>query len=216
MRKFKTRRPHSLPFRLLVILAGALLLLAAFAPCANAQGLLRFYDFEATGTGYPVNLGSHFPAQQTGFTLNLESTTGGIPYPVINTLVGPPTQLNLPPGAPPSTVSLGIQRAGVTNLNMEIPFISATGIYDIDSVSFAVGSNGNGFLQVALQMSTDGGLTFANIPGVALQQSQRREYITFTSRTERLSTFLISSCGLVSPWDSPMAPISRLQSITLR
>ena len=48
MRKFKTCPPRSLPFRLLVILAGALLLLAAFAPCANAQGLLRFYDFEAS------------------------------------------------------------------------------------------------------------------------------------------------------------------------
>ena len=48
MRKFKRRQPRGLPFRLLVILAGALLLLAAFAPCANAQDLLRFYDFEGS------------------------------------------------------------------------------------------------------------------------------------------------------------------------
>ena len=37
MRKFKTCSPRSLPFRLLVIVAGALLLLAAFAPRANAD-----------------------------------------------------------------------------------------------------------------------------------------------------------------------------------
>ena len=44
MRKFKTCSRRSLPFRLLVILAGAFLLLAAFAPCANADvtPLLRF------------------------------------------------------------------------------------------------------------------------------------------------------------------------------
>ena len=102
---------------------------------------------------------SHAPAQEIGFTLNLE-TTNGLMYPAVNTIIGPPTQLNLPAGAPDSQTSLGIQRAGVTNLNMEIPFISSTGIYDIDSISVAVGTNGNGFQQVALQMSTDGGLTF--------------------------------------------------------
>ena len=87
--------------------------------------------------------------RRSGSALTLESTTGGIPFPAINTLVGPPTQLNLPLGAPASTTSLGIQRAGVTNLNMEIPFISATGIYDIDSVTVAIGSNGNGYLRFA-------------------------------------------------------------------
>ena len=46
MRKFKTCRTRALPFRLFLLVTGALLLLAAFAPCANAQGLLRFYDFE--------------------------------------------------------------------------------------------------------------------------------------------------------------------------
>ena len=64
---------------------------------------------------------------------------------------------------------------------MEIPFISATGIYDIDSVSFAVGTNGNGFQQVALQMSTDGGLTFDHYPRSAHPESHRCDsIITFT------------------------------------
>ena len=63
---------------------------------------------------------------------------------------------------------------------MEIPFISAAGIYDIDSISFAVGTNGNGFQQVALQMSTDGGVTFAAIPGVPTQDLTALSVITFT------------------------------------
>ena len=51
MRKFKTCSRRSLPFRLLVILAGAFLLLAAFAPRANADcpACIRFYDFEGRG-----------------------------------------------------------------------------------------------------------------------------------------------------------------------
>ena len=56
MRKFKTCPPRNLPFRLLVILAGALLLLAAFAPRANAA-LLRFYDFEPPPGRTPLTSG---------------------------------------------------------------------------------------------------------------------------------------------------------------
>ena len=66
MRKFKRRQPRGLPFRLLVILAGALLLLAAFAPCANAQGLLRFYDFEGPAGHLTPLAWVHAPALETG------------------------------------------------------------------------------------------------------------------------------------------------------
>ena len=66
MRKFKTCSRRSLPFRLLVILAGAFLLLAAFAPRANAD-LLRYYDFEGpVGPGQIVDQGSHAPAIEQG------------------------------------------------------------------------------------------------------------------------------------------------------
>ena len=37
MRKFKRRQPHSLPFGLFLVVVGALLLLAALAPRANAE-----------------------------------------------------------------------------------------------------------------------------------------------------------------------------------
>ena len=42
MRKFKRFQPRSLPFRLLLILAGAFALLAAFAPRANAALISLF------------------------------------------------------------------------------------------------------------------------------------------------------------------------------
>ena len=66
MRKFKTCSRRSLPFRLLVILAGALLLLAAFAPRANAD-LLRFYDFEGPASPpFAFGLHSNAPALEQG------------------------------------------------------------------------------------------------------------------------------------------------------
>ena len=67
MRKFKTRRP----FRLLFVLAGALMLLAAFTPRANAD-LIAYFNFEGPPTPpYPVNLQSKVPP---GFFLTTMTT----------------------------------------------------------------------------------------------------------------------------------------------
>ena len=49
MRKFKTCRPRALPVRSLVIVAGALLLMAAFAPSAKAD-VIAYYNFEDGAT----------------------------------------------------------------------------------------------------------------------------------------------------------------------
>jgi hypothetical protein len=169
MRNFNTYSSRSLPFRLLVIVAGTLLLVAAFTPRANAD-LLRFYDFEGTPTPpYPVNLDSHQPALEQGptTTLTLQSTTNGVPYPVANTTANTGIPLNVPPGALPNTTSLGIHRSGVTNLNIIMPFFSVGGIYNIMSVSFASAGSGNGFQNVQLQFSSDGGLTWNNLSAVA-------------------------------------------------
>src|SRR5438034_11841916 len=62
MRKFKKCRPRNLTVRLLLVVASALLLLAAFAQRANAD-LIAYYNFEGPDTpGFPVNLDSHAPA----------------------------------------------------------------------------------------------------------------------------------------------------------
>ena len=159
MRKFKRFPPPTLRFRSLLILAGAFALLAAFAPCANSA-LLRFYDFE--GPAIIVNQGSHQPALEQGdlppFAV-LFQNDDGTPYTNTNLSAENGAILgttNLPPGALPNTTSLGLHSSGSAHLNLVMTFPSATGIYDIQSVSFASRGSGNGFQSVQLQMSTNG------------------------------------------------------------
>jgi hypothetical protein len=170
MRKFKRFPPRSLWFRSLLILAGAFALLAAFTPQANAQFLIRYYDMEGAPDTppYPVNLDSHVPAVEigAGTTLFLDNGTPGTPFPAIRTGQVPGIPLNVPPGAAPNLTAIGFRRSGQSPLGVQIPMPSSQGIYDVTSVSFAYGSNGNGWANVVLQMSTDAGLTFANISAV--------------------------------------------------
>ena len=172
MRNFMRFPPRTLWFRLLLVL-GAFALLAAFASSAKAactNCLVRYYNFEGAPTApYPVNLFSNLPAVETGAGTNLTllgPDPPGAAYPPGNTLVGPQIVLNLPPGVvPPGGVaSLGTNRNGATGtLNVEIPFFSVVGVYDIKSVSFAYGANGNGYNAVQVFMSSDGGVTFTSI-----------------------------------------------------
>ena len=170
MRKFKTCSRRSLPFRLLAILAGAFLLLAAFAPYANADcpACIRFYDMEGL-TPAVVNQGSHPPAIEQGdlppFNFLLQNDNG-TPYSILNLSaeVGSPVGLvNLPAGANPNVVSLGVHRSGQGHLDIVMTFPSVVGIYNIQSVSFASRGSGNGFQNVQLQMSSDGGANWTNL-----------------------------------------------------
>jgi hypothetical protein len=171
MRKIKRFRPRALPFRSLLILAGALLLLAAFAPRANAT-LIRYYNFEGTPTApYPVNLDSKLPAAEVGATFRMFLNTGTNPtlaatgaYPSGNTSAEAGLPANVAPGDPaPNLTSLGIHRSGQNQLYMDIPMFSAVGIYNVTSVSFAVSGNGNGYGFALLLFSTNGGTTFTQI-----------------------------------------------------
>jgi hypothetical protein len=62
----------------------------------------------------------------------------------------------VPVGAGPNLQSLVIVRSGAVHLNIVMPFFSATGIYNIQSVSFASAGSGNGYQNVQLQMNTTG------------------------------------------------------------
>src|SRR5437867_4198534 len=157
MRKFTLRS--------VLILGAAFTLLAAFTPRANADcpACIRYYDFEGTPTPpFPVNLDSHTPALEigAGTTLFLDNGTPGVAYATANTSAEAGIPLNVPAGAGPNLTALGFHRTHLSDLGVEIPMPSATGIYDVTSVSFAYGANGNGFNAVQLQMSTDGGLSF--------------------------------------------------------
>jgi len=173
MRKFKTCSRRSLPFRLLVILAGAFLLLAAFAPRANADcpACIRFYDWEGLTIGV-VNQGSHPPAIEQGDGIPfaaLFQNNDGTPYSILNLsaenapVVG---NTNLPAGANPNVVTLGLHRSGQGNLNIVMTFPSVAGIYDIQSVSFASRGSGNGFQNVTLQASLDGGASWVDMSAI--------------------------------------------------
>jgi hypothetical protein len=171
MRKFKRFPSRGLWFRSLLILAGVFALLAAFTPRANAQFLIRFYDMEGAPTApYPVNLESHAPAVEIGAatTLTLRGTDPpGAAYPVANTSAEAGLPFCLPPNPPPNLTSLGMHRSGQTNLNVVIPMPSAQGIYDVTSICFAYGANGNGFAFMQVQISSSGGIpgSFVTIPG---------------------------------------------------
>jgi hypothetical protein len=76
MGKLKTRHPRSLPSRLILIVAGALMLIAAFAPRANAQ-LIAYFNFEGPPTPpYPDMMSDVPPGLRT--TLITNYTTANI------------------------------------------------------------------------------------------------------------------------------------------
>jgi len=191
MRKLKTRPARALPFRLVLILAGALLLLAAFAPRANADcpSCIRYYNFEGTPTApYPVNLDSHIPAFEVGPTFRAFLNTGTDPslaatgiYPVVNTSAEAGLPENVAVGDPgPNNTSLGIHRSGTAQLYIDIPLFSAAGIYNVTSVSYAIASNGNGYANASLFISTNGGATFTQIGATQAIPTGPGTILTFT------------------------------------
>src|SRR5207248_10982142 len=109
MRKLKTRHPRSLPSRLFLIVAGALLLIAAFAPRANAQ-LIAYSNFEGPPTPpYPVNMMSDVPP-------GLVSTTLTTNYTTANISAGPRIPLNGAPGhVDPNLTSLPVTGTRLNN-----------------------------------------------------------------------------------------------------
>src|SRR5262245_7019526 len=95
MRKLMRFPPRILRFRLLLILTGALMLMAAFAPRANAD-LIAYYNFEGTDSPpWPVNTESKPPAVFFTSGNNLIITTGAV-IPGIIEAGGIP--LNVAPG----------------------------------------------------------------------------------------------------------------------
>ncbi len=157
MRKFKTCRSRNLPFRLLLVVAGALLLLAAFSPRANAD-LIAYYNFEGPDTpGFPVNLDSHAPAFfSSGNTLTLSFNAGALEE------VNPGLPENRWPTDPdPNLTALGLTRSGANSpATFDIPLFSSEGIFQDMTLSFAINALGNGFETANLYYSTDGGGTF--------------------------------------------------------
>ena len=157
MRKFKRFPPRSLRFRSLLILTGALMLLAAFAPCAKAD-LIAYYNFEGPDTpGFPVNLDSQPPAFfSSDNTLILTFNTNALSE------VNPGLPENRWPTDPaPNLTALGLSRSGANSpASFEIPLFSSQGFFQDMTVSFAINALGNGFTIANFYFSTNGGGTF--------------------------------------------------------
>gem|GEM_PF-2091071 len=165
MRKFRQLPRRGSRFRSLLILAGALTLLAALAPHAKAD-LIAYFNFEGPPTEpYPVNLQSQVPPGIVATTLILTDENGN-PYPAADTAAAPGIPLNVAPGDPDlNLTSLGIRRTE-HDLNVDIPLFSSQGIYGVESVSFAYRAERGGYAFVQLQFSSNGGITFQNISGL--------------------------------------------------
>jgi hypothetical protein len=156
MRQFKRYRP----FRSLLFLAGAFLLLAAFAPRANAS-LIDYFNFEDT---FP-DLTSDAPP---GFVTNTITTN----FIAANFLNVAGLALNVAGGDLDGNFQgLGMSRNSLNNgAHFDIPLFSPSGFFQMMTVTFAYARPGNGFSLVTLSFSTDGGATFTTGPSAPLIQ----------------------------------------------
>jgi hypothetical protein len=176
MRKFKRFPPHGLRFRLPFILAGAVLLLAAFAPTAKAD-LIAYFNFEDSFNGGPPDFTSDVVGAPDfnpggGVVLTMittDYTTGEA------TSNHPATTLNRSAGdidVPPLTPSLDVALADAGNNNnrhFDFNVFSSGGFYQDMTLSFAVKTRRGGFTDVTVQFSINGGGTWTTFGTAALQ-----------------------------------------------
>ena len=158
------RRHHSLrsrTFRSLLVVTGALMLVAALAPSANAT-LIAYWNFEDAVEGGPPDFAGAPPgAVTTTITTNynpahMSSVSPGLP---LNVAAGDPT---------PNLLGLGLRRSSLNEgAHFDMP-LSSSGIFQDMSLSFAVNRNGNGFETVSLFYSIDGGSTFTFVSSQAI------------------------------------------------
>jgi hypothetical protein len=133
------------------------MLIAAFAPSANAD-LIAYFNFEESTVGGPPDFTSDSPPAFLG-----ESTVIGTN---INTnavtTVAPGLALNRwPTDSDPNILALGIRRSAENSPgNLDIPLPTSQGFFQDMSLSFAIEARGNGYTLASLFYSTDGGVNF--------------------------------------------------------
>jgi hypothetical protein len=172
MPEFKRSRPHALPFRLLLVVAGALMLMAASAPRARAD-LIAYFNFEDAVLGGPPDFSSDSPPAFLGETtvIGTNINTNAV------TTVTPGLSLNRWPTDPdPNNLALGISRSGENSPgNLDIHLPTSGGFFQDMSVSFAIDALGNGYTLAALFYSTDGGVNFTFSGASAIIPNRTRE-----------------------------------------
>ena len=215
MRIFNTRRPRALPFRSLLILAGALLLMAAVAPRANAS-LIAYFNFEDAANGSPPDFTSE--ADQglgvaTTITTNYiaaDMTTRADFALGLNRVAGdvdnPPNGLH----------SLGLSRTSPNNgAHFDIPLFSPSGFFQSMTVTFATHGEGNGFALVTLSFSTNGGATFTAGPSVVLLQGGGNQLVSLAvpaaANNQNLLVLRLVFTGGTSNGNNPETQIDNIE-----
>jgi hypothetical protein len=168
MRKFMRSPPRCLRFRLPLILTGALLLLAALTPSANAD-LIAYFNFEDSFNGGPPDFTSDVigaPDFNPGggvvlTTMTTDYTTGealaNFPGTLRNRSLGDIDTLRN--GSPFLDVEL---TDPANNNNRHFDFnVSSPGLLFSDmTLSFACKTRAGGFTDVTVQFSINGGGTW--------------------------------------------------------
>ena len=180
MRKFKTRRPRALPFRLLLVVAGALLLMAALVPTANAQNVLVYFNFEDATGGGPPDFTSDVvgaPDFNPGGGLVLTTiTTNATNFAAVDGLLLNRTAGDIDTANP--GLAVGFRTTPADNGSYMQFGLNATAFSNM-SLSFAYTTTGNGFNRVELQYSVDGGTTFTSVGSQPLLTGGQPSLITF-------------------------------------
>jgi hypothetical protein len=166
MRTFKRFLPCTLPLCSVLVLAGALMLIAAFAPNTNAALIVYFNCEDATDEGPPDLTSDIVPANPGGgvvLTTMTQTYTSGQAW-----ADNPGFSLNRSAGdidVPPLTgnFDVALTHASINNGNthaFSFNVFSPQGFYQNMTLSFAVGSiaSGGGFTSVTVQYSTNGGV----------------------------------------------------------
>jgi hypothetical protein len=150
MRKFKLRS--------LLLLSGALLLLAAFAPSAKAD-VIAYFNFEDATLGGPPDFTSE---SDQGLGINTTITTNYTAADM-NTVSPGLAAGRLAADTDPNNFSMHLFRSSNNDpADFDIPLFSPQGFFSNMTVSFGINVEGNGFDQVTLWYSIDGGVTFIN------------------------------------------------------
>jgi hypothetical protein len=164
MRQLNRCQLRALPFRLFLIVASALLLMATFATRANAA-LIVYFNFEdAIDEGPPDFTSDIVPANPGGGTVLTTMTTNYTSGQAFAD--NPGLSLNRSAGdidVPPLTGNFDVALSNAGNNNsrhFDFNVFSPQGFYQNMTLSFAVFSITGGFTSVTVQYSTNGGGTF--------------------------------------------------------
>ncbi len=176
MRKFKRFPLRRSRFRSLLVLTGALLLLAALAPTAHAD-LIVYFNFEDSFNGGPPDFTSDVigapdfnPGGGVVLTMITTDYTSG------EVLANHPgTILNRSPGdidtVRNGSPNLDVELTDVANNNnrhFDFNVFSSGGLFQDMTLSFAVKTRVGGFTDVTVQFSINGGGTWTTFGTAAL------------------------------------------------